>query len=480
MMILFIDRDIEEVNGYKWYLRSYAPKQFTTQEAYTASEAVKILQQEEVEIVIADMTLITPALKKLLQSKPVSLIAITSQPTFQYAQLAIELQALQLFTKPVALEALKTALLSVRPRTTSIYVPPGLPQKELYLSLFLDEDTIIDRTKQQFFLIEPANFGDHLTLYRWLSHSFLMEESTLMPLQKRIVCVVEADSIEAVKKHCRLLLQEWQKGHESMLNIAVYDGESATLRHTYEKTKEALSQRFYKGYNQLYFSSDQIEIAYFDPLLSPDQQQFWIKALEEQNLPDIKDFFQALTLPGIHYHQDDVRIHLTSVLAQIRRFMLKYHLQQQGRLETQYRKLFHTILECPILYEILQEMLFFIQALTQTVQTTKQRTYADLSELAIDYIQSHFAKPDVSLTTIAAYLGISSSYLSSLFSKRQGVPLKKYLQQYRLQQAEKLVRETNFPISEVAALTGFSDSNYFIKLFKQTYHYTPYRYRQLA
>ena len=480
MNLLFIDRDIEEVNGYRWYLDNYVPKRLTVREASSTSEAMEILLEEEVDIVIADMSLVTPALKKRIQSKPITVIAMTAQPTFQHAQLAIELQAIQLFTKPVALESLKAALLSVHSQKRTIQTQSSLAQKDLYISLFLDEDTIIDRSSQQFFLIEPADFKQHLDLYRWLSQTFLIEESTLLPLQKRIICIVELDSLEEVKKHCQLLLQEWRRQSDSMLNIAIYDGESARLRHIYEKAMEALHQRFYKGYNQLYFSSEQIEITHFDPLLTPEQQQFWIKALEDQDIRGIKEFFQTLTLPGVYFHQDDVRVHLTSVLAQIRRYMLKYHLQQQARLESQYRNLFHIILECPILYEILQEMILFIQALMQAMQKLRQQTNADLSELAIDCIHHRYAEQDLSLTTIAEQIGITSTYLSALFSKKQGVPLRKYLQQYRLQQAERLLRETNLPVSEVAVLSGFIDPNYFIRLFKQAYHYTPYRYRQIV
>ncbi len=350
MKILFLERDIEEISGIKWYLNNYVVKQLTMHEAHSASEAVAILQQEKIHVVIANMALITPAVKQLLLAKPVTIIAVTAQPIFQHAQLAIELQAVQLFTKPVTLESLKATLLSIRPQKEAGSSSSLLPETDLYLSLYLNNPKIINRSQQQFFLVEPANFEENLALYRWLSQSFLVEEFTVIPLHKRIICVAHMDSLEAVKKHCQLLMQEWQTRYSGSLNISIYDGQSAALRHMYEETKRALNQRFYKGYHQIFFSSEQIDISHLDPLLSPEQQQFWIKALEEQNIRGIKAFFYALTLPDLYYHQDDVRIHLTSVLAQIRRYMLKYHLQQHARLESQYRKLFHIILENPILY----------------------------------------------------------------------------------------------------------------------------------
>jgi len=75
-------------------------------------------------------------------------------------------------------------------------------------------------------------------------------------------------------------------------------------------------------------------------------------------------------------------------------------------------------------------------------------------------------------------LGISPNYLSTIFSKKQGLPFKRYLQQVRIQNATKMLVETDFAISEIADLNGFEDSNYFIKIFKQHIGITPHRYRK--
>ena len=84
----------------------------------------------------------------------------------------------------------------------------------------------------------------------------------------------------------------------------------------------------------------------------------------------------------------------------------------------------------------------------------------------------------MSLPFVAYKLGISPNYLSTIFSKKQGLPFKRSLQQIRIQNATKMLVETDFAISEIALLNGFDDPNYFIKIFKQQIGTTPNRYRK--
>ncbi|MBE6374353.1 MAG: helix-turn-helix domain-containing protein, partial [Lentisphaerae bacterium] len=53
------------------------------------------------------------------------------------------------------------------------------------------------------------------------------------------------------------------------------------------------------------------------------------------------------------------------------------------------------------------------------------------------------------------------------------------LQNFRLAQAETLLRTTLLPLTEISDRCGFCDSNYFILCFRKRYKITPYRYRKL-
>lgn len=63
-------------------------------------------------------------------------------------------------------------------------------------------------------------------------------------------------------------------------------------------------------------------------------------------------------------------------------------------------------------------------------------------------------------------MGLSVSYLSSLFSKYQPPGFSHYLRQYRVEQARLLLESTDASVTEIGYQTGFNSSNSFIRTFK--------------
>lgn len=478
MNILIVDRDIVDLRGMEWYLTTYLSSNVKIYCATTYSEALQVLQTSVIHVVIADIDLMKEPIQLEVTKQNALFIATTGQPIFLHAMKAIQLNAIQLFVKPVPLEELKKILLTCSINRTSITTTADvIPDNSLYKKIFLHDNTIFDGQTKQFFIIEPEQYDQIVPLYNWLKSLPMFTDLIASPLHSRIVCIAHHLNLQQLISSARILIQEWHMQYDRYINIGIYDGVDTTLRKMYNDTKKALTLRFYKGYKQLFFSTEQIAFVPLDPLLTPDEQQLWIDSLEAGNIQAIKQFLQRLTETDTYYHQGDVRIHLTSILAQIRRFMMKYHLQQQASIEIDYRKLFHLILEGPILYSIIQEILLFTQMLMDTVTKSKQQLQADYSELAIEIVSREFSDTTLTLQSIAKKLGISPNYFSTLFSKKQGIPFKRYVQNVRVQQARKILTETNFPLKEVAQLSGFEDVNYFIKVFKQQQGITPYKYR---
>ena len=478
MRILIIERDSEEIQGIEWFLKNYISSRIEIESAINSLEIEEFFSRFRPQILLIETELLSLSVQRFLQKKDVHIIALTSQPIFQQALKAIQVKAVQLFTKPVPLDELKSTILALPIKNQDVSaISPISVEAQLYLDLYLNTPQKIDLQQHAFFLLEPAQFKDNLSLYHWLIQSPIVEELTAFPLQKRILCIVESKDSTQILKTLRLIIQEWLKFSEEEMNIAFYDGEDATLRDMYNDCKKALVQRFYKGYGHIFNSTQSLNVTRLDPLLTPEAQQLWISSLENGDLKVIKEFLYKLSNASTFYHHDDVRIHLTSILAQIRRYMMKYHLQQQAKIEAQYRELFHLILEHPILYAIVQEFILFTQMLMETVKTAQQSLRVDYAELAVSIIEQRYKNATLSLQIVAKELHISASYLSNLFAKKRGIPFKRFLQQYRVQQAEKLLIQSDIAIVTIAEMVGFIDSNYFTKVFRDYYNLTPYRYR---
>lgn len=92
------------------------------------------------------------------------------------------------------------------------------------------------------------------------------------------------------------------------------------------------------------------------------------------------------------------------------------------------------------------------------------------------FIEEHYAE-ELSLERIAQAASVSKSEALRCF--REGVRLSpvRYLNRYRLRQAQHLLLTTAFPITDIALGSGFDNVGYFDRLFKREYGVTPRAYR---
>ncbi|MCF7946291.1 MAG: helix-turn-helix domain-containing protein [Spirochaetia bacterium] len=95
---------------------------------------------------------------------------------------------------------------------------------------------------------------------------------------------------------------------------------------------------------------------------------------------------------------------------------------------------------------------------------------------AMDYIDEHYAE-DISMYQIASHLGVSESHLSHLFKEHSGFTVLSYLQDRRIREAMRLLKDPRRNVSEIFHLCGFSNGSYFCKVFKRYTGVTPSEFR---
>lgn len=103
---------------------------------------------------------------------------------------------------------------------------------------------------------------------------------------------------------------------------------------------------------------------------------------------------------------------------------------------------------------------------------------SDYVERARQYIAEHYSYP-ITVEDVAAYTGVSRSYLFRLFRGIMKQSPKEYLLEYRIRQACQLLNQTDLPVRSIAHSVGFEDNLYFSKVFKKYKNCTPSEYRSL-
>ncbi len=108
------------------------------------------------------------------------------------------------------------------------------------------------------------------------------------------------------------------------------------------------------------------------------------------------------------------------------------------------------------------------------------RSYQNLAvDKAIAFIREHVSR-DVNLTLISEHVNMNPAYFSVMFKKKTGTGVVEYMTEIRMEQARKLLAETELKTYRIAEAVGYRDPAYFSNLFKRHHGMTPQEYRNSA
>lgn len=96
---------------------------------------------------------------------------------------------------------------------------------------------------------------------------------------------------------------------------------------------------------------------------------------------------------------------------------------------------------------------------------------------AMDYIREHFNE-EIIINDLAARLDMSPGYFSSSFKREAGQSTMQYVTGLRVERAKDYLANTDLSVAVIARDVGYSDSQYFYRVFKRTVGMTPLQYRQ--
>lgn len=94
-----------------------------------------------------------------------------------------------------------------------------------------------------------------------------------------------------------------------------------------------------------------------------------------------------------------------------------------------------------------------------------------------EYVENNYTF-DISMQEVAEDMGYSDAYFSKLFKQYFNQNFTAYLTEYRIKKAKELLSNTNHSIKDISRMVGYTDSNYFAKIFKRLVGEIPSKYRE--
>lgn len=133
-----------------------------------------------------------------------------------------------------------------------------------------------------------------------------------------------------------------------------------------------------------------------------------------------------------------------------------------------------------LLAEYLGQTYKMMQA-THVAPSTTFRYHASSEDTilthAMEYIRLNAANR-ITVTELASFCHCSESYLSRIFKRRTGVNISIYVNKVRVEQAKNLLTHSHDSIADISSNVGFSDPNYFSRVFSQIIGISPTEFRR--
>jgi len=112
---------------------------------------------------------------------------------------------------------------------------------------------------------------------------------------------------------------------------------------------------------------------------------------------------------------------------------------------------------------------------------TAMRSESQLQrERLVEWLRAHYNDSELDADTVAKGCGIPRDRLATLLKEGYGMAFKPFLNELRLTEAARLLRETDRSISEIAFAVGYNSHTHFTRVFRERYRTTPGEWREAA
>ncbi len=131
---------------------------------------------------------------------------------------------------------------------------------------------------------------------------------------------------------------------------------------------------------------------------------------------------------------------------------------------------------CQDLLDILLIKLLRKTNFTKALASVREDLSADTVAVR-RYIENHYREP-LTLDLLAQNVHMNKFHLAHIFSKEFGLSPFNYIQQLRIRESQELLCTTDYPLSQIAGMCGFSSPSYFSQRFRSSVGISPAEYRK--
>ena len=413
----------------------------------------------------------------------IKILILSGYDEFDYAKEAIRLGVTEYLLKPISSGKLLEALNGV-----SESIRREKEDKDLVRNLLLFRFTLGEENRKSGELLGEAEYAIKKLTER-LEYVFEFQRDV-----EGWAFLLMADNEEQMSERVKELSKDLEEIMKNYSTIAYFGGigqpvaRLRELEESFREAERALAARFTMELNRIISvedirmaqnvdTLDDIEITSFGEI---EKTRTMLEKFLNNGAEDEIDEFVDV------YINELPEENLKSVLMRQYIIMDAYIVMMsfcekiegiEGEMQAQSEELKNSMKTIQTLEEIKNYIRMLLKKIIGVRDTISGRRYSDIIEIAKDQIRKTYMSDEISLNTIAAEVGMSPSYFSSIFSKEMGKTFVEYLTEIRMDRAKELLMCSSMKTSEIGYEVGYKDPHYFSYIFKKTQNCTPKEFR---
>jgi len=481
--VLLVDDERPALNYLDAILRKYLPDFQVCATAESAAEAWNTLNEQQVDVLITDISMpgemngIDLAKKARSQFPALPIVIVSGYAEFEYARGALQAGVEDYLLKPISIGKVKEVMEHVKARLDQRHTnliqetfASLMAQKEIAPELL---ERCFGRTSYYFAIVRFGNLTNtrfsraigtarcQLTQPNWLAFYGHDENELILLLPSSCVTGRFSAALSA-------LIEGVADGRAY---TAIYDSAHTPIRliHTFlEKAFSTLNSNLIIGRSQL-LPVQTKPATHTDTLPSGIRKQL-SSLMNSGSWQAVKELFLSLAVEWeqIGVPQDQLEglcFQLIHLIVGEAGPSMAYSMQA---LTAEATGLFGMAASMGELLTSLYGILF-----GDVSSHDKKVSGEELCEYTLRYIRENYALP-LNIQSVCAKIGFSQTYLSRLLRKYADTTVNTYLTQCRIEAAKDLLRANpDMLLRDVAASVGYDDQSYFNKIFRSETGMTP-------
>jgi two-component system response regulator YesN len=499
------------------------------EEAKNGQDALDKLANNPVDVVLTDIRM--PVMSgielatRIKQHYPdIEIVVFSGYEDFQYAKQAMRIGVQHYLLKPVIAEELIAVFIQIRDKLNEAkfirhnefiknkIFNENLPftKSKIITSLLnkaMDPQEMMDKAKTlninlsgpeyQVFLIDIDDFlliTEQLSQKDKEAYLFavinIAEETLQFYLpglvsygeQEKIVGLVNIAHGYSIMDMCREIQSNIQKYLKLSTTIGIGrpSPDIMETRKSYSEALNSIQRKAFQGKGSIIAYVEGQHLAVLDDrqlIFFTDEEKRLIQNLKSSNAESVRQmitqYFHHFATANMSFKEvKGVCIRLVISLIQT--------LEEMGlQIEPIFGQLFIPHVEIEK-FEVLQDLRHWfdriIDEILRMTEQDKKRSFKKVVKDAVHYITQHYDQK-ISLTDVADHVYVTPAHLSKVFKEETGVTFVKWLNEFRVEEAQKLLKSTWLKTYEIAEKVGFQDYKYFSIIFKKYTGYSPRDYR---